>query len=140
MNIGEAAVRSGLPPKTIRYYEEIGLIRPAQRAGNGYRDYGETDVRTLAFVQRARSLGFSVRDCRELLALYRDRQRTSAEVKAMALHRCREIDRKVTELEALRAALVELAEGCHGDERPECPILDDVAAGGASGPDGQPEP
>ena len=133
MNIGEAAALSGLPAKTIRYYEEIGLVRPALRAANGYRDYGEGDVRTLIFVQRARSLGFSVRDCRELLALYRDRQRASADVKAVALRRIGDIDRKIAELETLRASLLELAERCHGDERPECPVLDDLAGHGAAG-------
>ena len=133
MNIGEAAALSGLPAKTIRYYEEIGLIRPAQRAGNGYRDYGETDVRTLIFLQRARSLGFSVRDCRELLALYRDRRRASADVKAVALRRIGDIDRKIAELETIRASLLELAERCHGDERPECPVLNELAGNGAAG-------
>ena len=130
MNIGEAAALSGLPPKTIRYYEEIGLVRPAMRAANGYRDYGLRDVRTLMFLHRARSLGFSVRDCRELLALYQDRDRASAEVKSVALRRIGDIDRKVAELEAMRTALAELAERCHGDERPDCPILDDLAGGG----------
>ena len=133
MNIGEAAAVSGLPAKTICYYEEIGLVRPALRAANGYRDYGETDVRTLIFLQRARSLGFSVRDCRELLALYRDRRRASADVKAVALRRIGDIDRKIAELETLRASLLELAERCHGDERPECPVLDDLAGHGAAG-------
>ena len=137
MNIGEAAALSGLPTKTIRYYEEIGLVRPALRAANGYRDYALNDVRTLMFVQRARSLGFSVQDCRELLALYRDRQRASADVKAVALRRVGDIDRKIAELEAMRAALVELAEKCHGDERPECPILDDLAGGDGDGAAGR---
>ena len=132
MNIGEAAAISGLPAKTIRYYEEIGLVRPALRAANGYRDYGETDVRTLMFLHRARSLGFSVRDCRELLGLYQDRGRASADVKAVALRRVGDIDRKIAELEAMRAALAELAEKCHGDERPDCPILDDLARGGGT--------
>ncbi len=136
MNIGEAAALSRLPAKTIRYYEEIGLVRPAIRAGNGYRDYGETDVHTLTFVQRARSLGFSIEDCRELLALYRDRRRASADVKAVALHRIAEVERKIAELESLRAALAELAERCHGDARPACPILDDVAGAAAGQPDG----
>jgi MerR family transcriptional regulator, copper efflux regulator len=132
MNIGEAAALSGLPAKTIRYYEEIGLVRPALRAANGYRDYGEGDVRTLIFLHRARSLGFSVRECRGLLALYRDRHRASADVKAVALHRVGDIDRKIAELQAMRAALVDLAERCHGDDRPECPIIDDLAGGGAA--------
>lgn len=133
MNIGEAAALSGLAAKTIRYYEEIGLIRPVVRATDGYRHYGENDVRTLLFVQRARSLGFGVPDCRELLALYRDRRRASADVKAVALRRIGDIDRRIAELEVIRAALAELAERCHDDERPECPILDDVARGDATG-------
>jgi MerR family transcriptional regulator, copper efflux regulator len=129
MNIGEAAARSGVPAKTIRYYEEVGLIRPAPRAGNGYRDYGQRDVHVLRFVQRAPSLGFSVQDCRrQLLALYQDPERASAEVKALTERRIAEIDRKIQELAVMRATLVELAESCHGDERPECPILDDLAA------------
>ena len=132
MNIGEASALSGLPAKTIRYYEEIGLVRPAHRAANGYRDYGESDVRALTFLQRARSLGFSVRECRDLLALYRDRHRASADVKAVALRRVGDIDRKIAELQAMRGALVDLAERCHGDDRPECPIIDDLAGGGAA--------
>lgn len=128
MNIGEAAARSGVPAKTIRYYEEVGLIRPAPRAGNGYRDYGERDVHVLRFVQRARSLGFGVQDCRQLLALYQDPERASAEVKALTGRRVADIDRKMAELAGMRATLVALAESCHGDARPECPILDDLAS------------
>ena len=128
MNIGEAAARSGVPAKTIRYYEDVGLIGPAPRAGNGYRDYGQRDVHVLRFVQRARSLGFSVQDCRQLLALYPDPDRASAEVKALTGRRIAEIDRKMQELAGMRATLVALADNCHGDERPECPILDDLAA------------
>ena len=132
MNIGEAAARSGVAAKTIRYYEDIGLIGQAPRKGNGYRAYDERDVHMLRFVQRARSLGFGVRDCNQLLALYRDPHRTSAEVKALTERRLAEIDRKIAELAGMRATLVRLAENCHGDERPECPILDDLAAVGAS--------
>ena len=128
MNIGEAAARSGVPAKTIRYYEDVGLIRPVPRSGNGYRDYGQRDVHVLRFVQRARSLGFSVQDCRQLLALYQDPARASAEVKALTGRRIAEIDRKMQELAGMRATLVALADSCHGDERPECPILDDLAA------------
>ena len=129
MNIGQAAERSGVPPKTIRYYEDIGLVAPAPRSNNGYREYGETDVHILRFVQRARSLGFSVRDCVQLLSLYRDPQRASADVKELTLSRIAEIDRKMAELAGMRATLVQLAENCHGDHWPECPILDDLAAG-----------
>ncbi len=128
MNIGEAARRSGLPAKTLRYYEDIGLIVPSGRRTNGYRDYSERDVRLLRFVQKARSLGFSVRQCRELLDLYLDQARASADVKRIALERIAEIERKIRELEAMKAALEHLAEKCHGDERPDCPILEDLAA------------
>jgi MerR family transcriptional regulator, copper efflux regulator len=128
MNIGEAATRSGVPAKTIRYYEDVGLIKPAPRSGNGYRAYSQRDVHVLRFVQRARSLGFSVQDCRQLLALYQDPERLSAEVKALTEHRIAEIDRKVAELTGMRATLLELAESCRGDDRPECPILNDLAS------------
>lgn len=127
MNIGEAARASGLSAKALRYYERIGLIVPAGRRKNGYRDYAEADVHRLRFVQRARSLGFSVEDCRELLALYEDCHRTSAEVKRIALERIAAVERKIRELEAMRQALSELAERCHGDARPDCPILEDLA-------------
>ncbi len=128
MKIGEAARQSGLPAKTLRYYEEIGLVVPSGRQDNGYRNYSDRDVRLLHFVHRARSLGFSVRQCRELLALYLDRNRASADVKRIALARIAEIERKIRELEAMKAELEHLAEKCHGDERPDCPILDDLAA------------
>jgi MerR family copper efflux transcriptional regulator len=127
LSIGEVAARSGVPAKTIRYYEEVGLIEPAPRTGNGYRIYDDLDLHVLRFVQRARSLGFSVRDCRQLLDLWRDPQRASAEIKAMTLHRIAEIDRKIAELASMRATLTDLAESCHGDDRPDCPILDDLA-------------
>lgn len=131
MNIGEVAARSGVPPKTIRYYEEIGLVRPAPRSDNGYRAYRENDVHVLRFIQRARSLGFSVNECRQLLDLYRDPHRASADVKALTLRRIAEIDRKMRELAGMRAALAHLAAHCHGDERPDCPILDDLATPGS---------
>ena len=129
MNIGEAVALSGVPAKTIRYYEDIGLVRPAPRSGNGYRAYGAKDVHVLRFVRRARSLGFSVNECRQLLDLYRDPQRASADVKELTLSRIAEIDRKMAELAGMRATLVQLAENCHGDHWPDCPILDDLAAG-----------
>lgn len=127
MNIGEVAARSGLPAKTIRYYEDVGLIRPAPRGENGYRAYAASDLHILRFVQRARSLGFSVRHCQQLLALWRDPHRSSADVKALTERRIAEIDRKMAELASMRATLALLAEHCHGDERPDCPILDDLA-------------
>lgn len=126
MNIGEAEKHSGLPAKTIRYYEEIGLVRPG-RAENGYRDYAEQDLHQLRFLQRARGLGFSVNDCRTLLSLYQDTGRVSADVKAIAEAHLSDIDRKLGELETLRAALTTLIHACHGDDRPDCPILDDLA-------------
>jgi MerR family transcriptional regulator, copper efflux regulator len=130
MNIGEAAARSGVPAKTIRYYEDVGLINPAPRAGNGYRAYSQRDVHVLSFVQRARSLGFSVSECHQLLDLYRDPDRTSADVKALTLRRIADLDRKMAELAGMRATLVRLAETCHGDDRPECPIIEDLAQRG----------
>jgi Cu(I)-responsive transcriptional regulator len=131
MNIGAVSDLSGLPAKTIRYYEDIGLVRPDRR-GNGYRDFGDGDLRVLRFLRRARALGFSVGDCRELLSLYRDRGRASADVKALAERRIEEIDRKMAELRAMRASLGDLARRCHGDDRPDCPILDDLAGGTAA--------
>ncbi len=127
MNIGAASERSGLPAKTIRYYEEVGLVRPAKRQDNRYRDYDETDVHRLRFVQRARGLGFSVEQCRELLALYDDQDRASADVKAIALQHIAEVDARIEALEAMRATLQALAEKCQGDDRPACPILADLA-------------
>ncbi|MEO3430079.1 Cu(I)-responsive transcriptional regulator [Pelagibius sp. CAU 1746] len=127
MNIGTAAAHSGVPAKTIRYYESVGLIQPAERTASGYRVYGRQDVETLRFVQRARSLGFSVEDVGSLLALWRDRSRSSAEVKALARHRVEDIDRKIAELTEMRETLLHLMERCHGDERPECPILQGLA-------------
>jgi Cu(I)-responsive transcriptional regulator len=129
LTIGEAASRSGLAAKTIRFYEEIGLIRPARRQDNGYRVYGEDDLHMLRFVERARRLGFTVDDCRQLLALYRDRDRASAEVKALTEQRMRDIEHRIEELVAMRRTLADLAARCHGDERPDCPILDDLAEG-----------
>jgi Cu(I)-responsive transcriptional regulator len=126
MNIGAASTRSGLPEKTIRYYEEIGLIVPARR-DNGYRDYGERDLHVLKFLRRARNLGFSIEDCRSLLSLYRDRSRASADVKQLAERRLGEIDDKISELQSIKRTLSHLAQTCHGDDRPDCPILDDLA-------------
>ena len=131
MNIGEAAERSGLPAKTIRYYGDIGLVVPNRRQANGYRDYDEQDLHRLAFVQRARSLGFTVEECRELLDLYSDRDRASADVKTIAQTRINDIRRKIDELRAMEATLVRLVETCQGNHRPDCPILDDLAGGRA---------
>lgn len=127
MNIGEAAARSGVPAKTIRYYEDIELIESVDRAANGYRSYTDGDVQTLRFVARARDLGFTVEQCRNLLALYRDKSRASADVKRIAEAHVTEIERKIDELRAMRATLMDLARRCHGDERPDCPIIDELA-------------
>jgi MerR family copper efflux transcriptional regulator len=128
MSIGDAASRSGVPPKTIRYYEEIGLIAPAERLENRYRAYSETDVQTLRFIQRARSLGFPLKEVGELLALYRDRRRHARDVKRLALAHVAELDRKIAELTAIRNTIADLAERCHGGQRPECPILEELEA------------
>lgn len=129
MNIGDVAEASGLPAKTIRYYEEIGFVRP-ERGRNGYRDFGENEVHKLTFLARARSLGFTIDDCRTLLSLYEDRGRASSDVKAVAEHHLRRINAKIAELEGLRSTLARLVARCHGDDRPDCPILDDLAASG----------
>lgn len=129
MNIGTAAEKSGLPPKTIRYYEEIGLLK-ADRAENGYRDYSMPDVHRLRFLKRSRSLGFSVEECRQLLSLYGDKERESADVKAIAQTKLAEIDRKIAELASLRGLLSHLVHNCHGDERTDCPIIDGLAGSG----------
>ena len=126
MNIGEASRQSNLPPKTIRYYEDIDLLKPA-RAGNGYRDYSREDVHQLRFLQRSRSLGFSIEECRSLLSLYGDDQRASSEVKAIAIKKIEEVEQKIAELESLKMTLSVLAENCHGDDRPECPIIEDLS-------------
>jgi Cu(I)-responsive transcriptional regulator len=127
MNIGTVSNLSGVPPKTIRYYESIGLIPAANRAENGYRDYAQDDVETLRFVNRARRLGFSVKDVGNLLGLWGDRGRTSADVKALALRHIDEIDERINELKSIRQTLAHLTDQCHGDDRPECPILDDLS-------------
>ena len=129
MNIGEVAEQSGLPAKTIRYYEEIGLVRPA-RGENGYRAFAATDVHKLVFLARARSLGFTIEDCRALLALYEDRGRASADVKRVAQEHLGSIERKIDELQAMHATLSDLVTRCHGDDRPGCPILEDLAGRG----------
>lgn len=126
MNIGEVAERSGVPPKTIRYYEDIGLVRPL-RSDNGYRAFRETDLHKLAFLGRARALGFSIEDCRTLLSLYEDETRESAQVKAVAEGHLNAIDEKIAQLQQMRETLSHLVEACHGDHRPDCPILKDLA-------------
>ncbi|MEQ8334603.1 Cu(I)-responsive transcriptional regulator [Nisaea sp.] len=126
MQIREVEQSAGLPAKTIRYYEEIGLVRPDRR-DNGYRDYSTEDVHRLRFLQRARGLGFSIEDCRALLSLYGETERESADVRAIAEAHLEEIDRKIRELKSMRQTLAHLVQACHGDARPDCPILDDLA-------------
>lgn len=126
MNVGEAARLADLPAKTIRYYEEIGLISP-DRADNGYRAYSGDDVHRLAFLKRARNLGFSIEDCRQLMALYRDNSRASADVRAIASAHVSVIEEKMRELQSMRLTLQKLIHACHGDERPDCPILEEMA-------------
>jgi MerR family transcriptional regulator, copper efflux regulator len=127
MNIGEVAFQAGVPPKTIRYYESVGLIPPAARRDNGYRDYTESELHTLRFIHRARELGFSVAETEELLALWRNKRRKSAAVKAIARAKIIAIERKIAALEAMKRTVRHLAANCHGDARPECPILDELA-------------
>jgi len=133
MNIGEVSRRSGLPAKTIRYYEDIGLIQPLRRA-NGYRVFGRDDLHKLAFLGRARALGFSIEDCRGLLKLYEDTDRASSEVKRIAEKHMARIDSKMAELAGMRATLAHLIEECAGDQRPDCPILSDLAQEPGGGP------
>ncbi len=133
MNIGEVAEASGLPAKTIRYYEDIGLITP-MRAGNGYRSFRESDLHKLSFLGRARSLGFSIEDCRNLLALYENRTRASADVKAIAREHLTRIEAKLSELRQMKDTLSHLITACAGDDRPDCPILSDLSAPPATKP------
>ncbi|ANY16355.1 Cu(I)-responsive transcriptional regulator [Bordetella pseudohinzii] len=127
MNIGQAAQASGISAKMIRYYESIGLIHPAARSDSGYRRYGEDDLHTLRFIRRARNLGFSVEQMQELLALWRDRSRASADVKRIALEHVAELERKAAELREMADTLKHLARHCHGDDRPDCPIIADLS-------------
>ncbi len=126
MNIGAAAKSCGLPVKTVRYYGDVELVVPV-RSDSGYRDYSPSDVHRLRFVARARGLGFSIDDCRHLLSLYENDDRASADVKAIVEDKLREIERKVQELQSIRATLQHLSTHCRGDTRPDCPILDDLA-------------
>lgn len=127
MNIGDVSRLSGLPAKTIRYYEDIGLVDPL-RSDNGYRSFRQSDLHKLAFLGRARSLGFTIDDCRNLLALYDDRSRASADVKTIAQEHLQRIDQKLAELNEMHGTLSHLINECAGDHRPDCPILSDLAA------------
>lgn len=126
MKIGEASTASGVSQRMIRHYEKIGLMPKAARRDSGYRDYDERDLHALRFIGRARDAGFPIEEIRQLLALWHDRDRSSADVKALALARAAELKRKARELDAMRRSLEHLAERCHGDERPDCPILIDL--------------
>ena len=123
MKIGDVSAASGISERMIRHYEKIGIVPPAARRDSGYRDYDEREVRTLQFIRRARDLGFSIEEIRQLLGLWQDRGRASADVKALALSRADELRRKERELRDMRRALEHLAASCHGDDRPDCPIL-----------------
>ena len=129
MKIGQAAAAAGVSERMIRHYEKVRLIPAAARRDSGYRDYDDRDIHTLRFIGRARDLGFPLEEIRTLLSLWHDRRRSSADVKSRALARAAELKRKALELDAMRRSLEQLAEGCHGDERPDCPIIDDLALG-----------
>ena len=127
-NIGEAADRSGVTAKMIRHYESLGLLKQARRTAAGYRVYSSADVHTLRFIRRARDLGFSISEIERLLGLWQNRRRASADVRRLAVHHIAALDDKIRELRGMRDTLQELVHSCHGDARPECPILDDLAA------------
>jgi MerR family transcriptional regulator, copper efflux regulator len=131
MNIGEAARASGVSAKTIRYYEEIGLIDAANRDANGYRDYSRADAELLRFIRHARAVGFGIKECRMLVALYRDPNRHSRDVKALAQAKIAEIDRRIAEFQHMRGELAALAAACPGDDDPECAILEELAGADA---------
>ena len=129
MNIGQAARSSGLSTKMIRYYESIGLLKPAVRSDSGYRLYQQDDLHTLAFIKRSRDLGFSTEEVAKLLTLWQDRQRASADVKALAMQHIEALNKRIEELVSLRDTLSDLAAHCQGNDRPDCPILKDLANG-----------
>jgi len=131
VKIGEASAASGVSQRMIRHYEKIGLIAHAARRDSGYRDYDTRDVNTLSFIGRARDLGFPIEEIGKLLALWNDRSRASGEVKALALARAAELEKKARQLDAMRRSLEHLASSCHGGDRPDCPILDDLEGPGA---------
>ncbi|MES2147312.1 MAG: Cu(I)-responsive transcriptional regulator [Pseudomonadota bacterium] len=131
MKIGEASSASGVSQRMIRHYEKIGLIPHAARRDSGYRDYDERDLHTLHFIGRARDLGFPIEDIRLLLALWTDRNRSSADVKKLALLRVAELRQRLTVLHGMCRTLEHLADSCHGDDRPDCPILDELRTGGS---------
>ena len=139
MNIGQAAEKAGISAKSIRYYESVGLIARASRRDNNYRDYGDQEIAELRFIHRARSLGFSVKEVGDLLALWRDRKRASQQVREVAQRHIDDIERKIAELQSMRATLNTLVAKCHGDDRPDCPILEDLASGKTHCGSGKPQ-
>ena len=131
LNIGDASAATGVSAKMIRHYEDIGLIPPASRTHSGYRVYSEGDVHMLRFIRRSRNLGFSVKQIEDLLGLWRDRRRASSKVKALAQEHIAELDARIREMTEMRRTLEHLASRCHGDDRPDCPILEDLSSGSA---------
>jgi Cu(I)-responsive transcriptional regulator len=134
MNIGEAARRSGVSAKMVRHYEALGLLPRVLRTEAGYRQYGADEVHTLRFIRRARELGFSMAEIAELLRLWQNRERASADVKRIAKAHMADLDRRIAEMSAMRRTLEHLVHGCHGDQRPQCPILDELAEPAAAPP------
>lgn len=126
MNIGHASKLSAIPSKTIRYYEDVGLIKPS-RDTNGYRDFNEQDIHKLKFLGRARALGFTLEDCRDLLGLWEDQSRASADVKSIAREHLNLIDAKIKDLSSMRETLSHLVDNCQGNDRPDCPIIEELA-------------
>ena len=134
MNIGEAARRSGVSAKMVRHYEALDLLPRVLRTEAGYRQYGADEVHTLRFIRRARELGFSMAEIAELLRLWQNRERASADVKRIAKAHMADLDRRIAEMSAMRRTLEHLVHGCHGDQRPQCPILDELAEPAAAPP------
>jgi len=132
VNIGQASRLSGVSAKMIRHYEAVGLLAPASRTESGYRQYNEAEVHSLRFIRHARDLGFSIEQIRELLGLWQDRKRPSRQVRALAQAHIEELDDKLKELQAMKATLEHLVHCCHGDDRPDCPIIDSLAHEGAA--------
>lgn len=128
-NIGEAAKRSGVSAKMVRHYESLGLLPAVHRTDSGYRQYGEREVHTLRFIRRARDLGFSMAEIAELVKLWQNRRRSSGDVRRIASRHVQELERKMAEMEAMRRTLQHLIHCCHGDERPDCPILEELETG-----------
>jgi Cu(I)-responsive transcriptional regulator len=127
LNIGQAAAAAGMSAKMLRHYEGIGLIPKARRTHSGYRTYSDNEIHVLRFIRHARSLGFSIKESGELVSLWQDRRRASSRVKKLATEHIRELDQKIAQMQAMKATLERLASHCHGNDRPECPILDELA-------------